>query len=78
MTFIDAEYFCLKQHAQLIAPNTHEAVNFYADQLKKHAWQGEKIWLYFHRSQNQDHDWYDFHHVPSQLDIKISSRFRTG
>ena len=78
MTYIDAEYYCLKNNAQLIGPNSHQAVNFYADELKKQAWQGKQIWLYFYRDQNRDRDWYDFHHVPSQLDIKIASRFRKG
>ena len=78
MTYIDAEYFCLKQNAQLIGPNSHQSISFYAEQLKNHAWQGDKIWLYFHRDQNKDKDWSNFHNVPSQLDIKISSRFRKG
>lgn len=78
MTYIDAEYYCMKQNAELIAPNSHQAVSFYADELQKLAWQGSKIWLYFHRAQNKDKDWYSFHHVPSQLDIKITSRFKKG
>lgn len=78
MIWFDADRYCYKRESEVIGPNTHDEVQFLAEQLKKFAWSGDRVWLNFRRSRNRDGDWYQFHNLKSQMDIRISSRFRPG